>query len=303
VTAPGRLLDINGTRLFADIRGPEDAPPLLFIHGGPGQSCYDFMHTQGDRLAKQLRIIGIDQRGLLRSDPLPDGTPLTMQTLVDDFDAVRTLLGIESWTILGHSAGGAYALSYAHQHPQHVRAAIYDCPCWDGDLTDRYRMPVVADLLERYGETEAARICRAVAATTGRLKADENARKAMQQLGDHYNELFFHQSAHLGTLSRIQNESGFTEQDWLRGTSHLPLLAEMYEPRLPLLAELRQSSLLLHGRYDLVAAPQAIQAFREEVSDGTVHTFEESGHFAYIEEPDEYARIVTEFVLTTTRTP
>lgn len=72
-------VNVNGTRLFADIRGPEDGPPMLFVHGGPGQSCYDFMHAQG------------------------------------------TLLGIESWTILGHSAGGGYALSYALQHAGRLR--------------------------------------------------------------------------------------------------------------------------------------------------------------------------------------
>jgi pimeloyl-ACP methyl ester carboxylesterase len=41
------LVHINDTRLFIDDRGDASAPPLLFIHGGPGQSCYDFMQVQG----------------------------------------------------------------------------------------------------------------------------------------------------------------------------------------------------------------------------------------------------------------
>ncbi len=64
------LVSVNGTGLFVDDRGDATAPALLFIHGGPGQSCYDFMQIQGDRLARRLRIIGVDQRGTLRSDPL-----------------------------------------------------------------------------------------------------------------------------------------------------------------------------------------------------------------------------------------
>jgi proline iminopeptidase len=53
------LVSVNGTGLFVDDRGDATAPALLFIHGGPGQSCYDFMQIQGDRLARRLRIIGV----------------------------------------------------------------------------------------------------------------------------------------------------------------------------------------------------------------------------------------------------
>lgn len=41
----------DGVELFVDDRGPVDAPALLYVHGGPGQGCWDFMRTQGDRLA------------------------------------------------------------------------------------------------------------------------------------------------------------------------------------------------------------------------------------------------------------
>jgi hypothetical protein len=33
-TSTADVLTINGTGLFVDVRGPEDAPPLLFVHGG-----------------------------------------------------------------------------------------------------------------------------------------------------------------------------------------------------------------------------------------------------------------------------
>ena len=57
--------------LYADIRGDAGAPPLLFLHGGPGQGCHDFMALQGDLLAASVRLIGLDQRGVDRSAPLP----------------------------------------------------------------------------------------------------------------------------------------------------------------------------------------------------------------------------------------
>ena len=33
--------------LFVDVRGDTGSPPLLFLHGGPGQGCRDFMAMQG----------------------------------------------------------------------------------------------------------------------------------------------------------------------------------------------------------------------------------------------------------------
>ena len=149
---PAGLVEIADTRLFVDDRGEPGAPPLLFIHGGPGQGCYDFMHAQGDLLARSLRVIAVDQRGVLRSDPLPAEPPLTRELLVSDFEALRARLGIAAWAVLGHSAGGGYALRYVTSHPQAVQSVIFDCPGWDADLTERYRLPEIARRLEDLGQ-------------------------------------------------------------------------------------------------------------------------------------------------------
>lgn len=163
------LVEIGGTRLFVDDRGDADAPPLLFIHGGPGQGCYDFMRSVGDSLARRLRIIGVDQRGTLRSDPLPASPPLTVELLIADFEELRKTLGLSTWAVLGHSAGGHYALRYVTSHPASVCAAIFDCPCWDADLTERHRLPEVARRLAELGQLADARRCCELASKPGRL--------------------------------------------------------------------------------------------------------------------------------------
>lgn len=291
------LLEVNGTRLFVDIRGSDTAPPLLYVHGGPGQSCFDFMAVQGDRLARDLRIIGVDQRGILRSDELPAEPPLTVDLLLADYEAIRPQLGITSWAILGHSAGGGYALAYATAHRQSVNAAIYDCPCWDADLTDRFRLPIVAARLRALGDEEAAARCEALASKPGRITAADESRLAMQALGDDYLSLFFHDRGGVAEHQRLTEQGGFPIEQWRRGLSHLPLLLDMYESKLDLLGKVRQPSLLIRGRHDLVVPPAAVEMFCARVVDAAVHTFERSGHHAYLEEPDEYSRVVSGFVL------
>lgn len=295
----GSLLEVNGTRLFVDVRGDRTNPPLLYIHGGPGMSCWDFMRVQGDRLAERLCVIGVDQRGLLRSDPLPEEPPLTVELLVADFEALRETLGFDSWTILGHSAGGAYALDYAVAHPESASAAIFDCPGWDCESTDRYRLPEAARMLDELGDHETARRCRELAARSEPITGPEETYELMQRVGDRWNELFFVDMAHAEEMDRTREESELSEQDWSRGKSHWPLLAELYRSRFPQLSNLSQPSILLRGRGDLVAAPVAIDEYRRRVPDGSVRVFDDSGHFPCFEEPDAYAEAVADFVLAT----
>lgn len=290
-----RYLDLNGTTLFVDDRGDPRAPALLYVHGGPGMSCFDFMAVQGDRLAGSLRLVGVDQRGVLRSGPV--GTqPLTIETLIADFEAVRDRLGISSWTVLGHSAGGSYVLDYALEHPETVGSVIFDCPCWDADSTDRHRLPVAADLLQRYGHTEEAARCRELAAFDRRLTAADETHAAVQALGERYQELFFHDSEAQKRFEHLLEGSGLGDESWARGTSHATLMEDLYVDRMPLLAKLAQPSLLQHGAHDLVTSPQMIERYRSDVPTGSVVTFEESGHFCHHEQPELYADTVATFV-------
>jgi len=294
---PGRLIRVNGARIYVDDRGDPAAPPLLFIHGGPGQGCYDFMRGQGELLASRLRVIGVDQRGTLRSDPLPAAPALTADLLVADFEALRRRLRIESWAVLGHSAGAAYALKYVTGYAGAVRAALFDCPCWDADMTDRYRLPVVARQLEELGQLADAERCHELAARSSRLTFSDGTRQAMQALSTRYMDQFFHDPDSATDFIELLADSGFSEEQWQRGNSHWPLLAALYEPVLALLPRIRRPAMMLRGRDDLVAAPGMLAAFAESVSGGTILTFGSSGHYAYLEEPEAYCRAVTAFVL------
>ena len=289
-----RRIAVPGTTLFVDDRGRQDAPAVVYAHGGPGQSCYDFMQVQGDRLAERVRLVGVDQRGILRSDPLLPGETVTAEVIVADFEAVREALGIESWVLLAASAGAGPALDYAVAHPGAVRAAVFDCPAWDGDLTERYRLPVAADLLDRYGEPAAAARARELAAKPGRITAADDARGLLRSLGDHSLELYFHDPRAAAAFERIW--SAFDDDDPQRSASHAGLHDGVYDSRLPALASLRVPSLLVRGEHDLVTTPEVVERYLADAPDARVRTIPGAGHFPSHERPDEYAAVVTEFV-------
>ena len=66
----GRLVPVRGTRVYVEDTGPRDAPALFYLHGGPGTGGYGFSFYQRERLSPRLRLVVIDQRGVLRSDPI-----------------------------------------------------------------------------------------------------------------------------------------------------------------------------------------------------------------------------------------
>ena len=91
--------------------GPEDAPRLLVLHGGPGAS-HDYLLPQMLELATDYRLIFYDQRGGGRSRA-EDRTPITWQTHVQDLASLVRELSLAPLTLVGYSWGGLLALLYS----------------------------------------------------------------------------------------------------------------------------------------------------------------------------------------------
>jgi proline iminopeptidase len=90
-TPPERLL-VWGKQLYVEVLGPVTAPAVLYLHGGPGTGAYDFTRHQGGRLSPVVRLVAMDQRGVLRSDPLGDTEAFGLEDLIEDCEAVRRAL-------------------------------------------------------------------------------------------------------------------------------------------------------------------------------------------------------------------
>ncbi|MFD2372037.1 alpha/beta fold hydrolase [Brevibacillus sp. GCM10020057] len=111
----------DGTELYTKAAG--EGPPCLFIHGGPGAWSYHFEALGGSSLETDLNMIYLDQRGCGRS-PSPQTDDFRLDTVVDDFEAVREAYGITDWILLAHSFGGILAVRYAQRYPERVKALI-----------------------------------------------------------------------------------------------------------------------------------------------------------------------------------
>lgn len=287
---------VGDTRLHVDVRGPDTAPALLYIHGGPGQGAYDFVSFQGDRLSKRLRLVAPDQRGVMFSDPLPEGASLSEPDLVADFEALRETLGIDRWSILGHSYGGRLALRYATSHPDSVRAVVFENIAWDWTLAIGSLLGAALPVLREVAEADVVDRATALLASDRRsgIGAWKECRDLLGELGPRRQEIYDH-----GPPIRLPCEDlePNPHQHVGRFIEALDASRSFMESLLPLLEQLPQPALLIKGISDPATSSTEIARFRSDVRHGTVEFFEHSGHFAQYEEADKYADLVTTFVL------
>lgn len=290
MTAPEEthLEALNGTELYFEVVGNEDAPTLLYLHGGPGYNSASFRELAGDDLGA-YRVVYLDQRGAGRSAPLEEDT-LDLDTLVGDVEAVRDFLGVERFTPLGHGFGALVALEYARRFPARVERVIAVNPwlhlpdlaltllreasAMTGKPFEDPRDEVVVRTPEgKYPQIGSAR----VEAAFARL----NAR-------DLLNALQFRDP-----LSRMRLEFADAESQLLGGGEVQQALVmqgfwEFEYP--PFLMELKRPVFAIGGEHDRTSYPAQIE-WLQDLADADLVVLD-AGHYPWLDDPDGFAQAV-----------
>jgi proline iminopeptidase len=292
---------VRGTRLYVEVSGPPRAPAMLYLHGGPGTGSYDFSLYQRQRLSGALRLIALDQRGVLRSDAIPPGMPFGFDDLVEDCEALRRALNIERWAVLGHSFGGYLAMAYALRYPGSLSRVIFENPTWDFNTTGRYLLRLEAPEFARLGRSaEAQQALKAADAAPQTPTADvwEDFSRLTNELGKSKDTLYVH-GPDKRFFDQLVAQSGLPEEQWHRGMRQQRLLYEegkVFMALTPRFADLELPSLLIKGRYDPVTPPDQVDAYVKHAKGAQVRVYESSSHFVHVEEPDAFARTVSAYV-------
>lgn len=112
-----QYVDAGGVLLYTASIGR--GSPLVIVHGGPGAS-HDYFLPYLLPLARDHRLVFIDERGSGRSEKLEDVSGYTVEAMVEDVEAVRVALGLGKIALLGHSYGGVLAQAYAFKYQSNL---------------------------------------------------------------------------------------------------------------------------------------------------------------------------------------
>ena len=104
--------------LTAQIWGEADAPPLLALHGWlDNAGSFAFL---APRLTKRFRVIALELPGHGHSSHLPAGISYHYVDYVSAVLSAADALGLERYTLLGHSLGAGIASLAAAATPQRI---------------------------------------------------------------------------------------------------------------------------------------------------------------------------------------
>jgi pimeloyl-ACP methyl ester carboxylesterase len=120
----------DGVNVYVDISGPDDAAPVVFLHGvSASGTVWDWLPRA---VTTGRRVIKIDFRGHGRSDRAT-GTYLLPQ-FTDDVAAVLRAVVNAPAVLVGHSLGAVVAWDVAQHHPGLVTALFLEDPPLFSDL-------------------------------------------------------------------------------------------------------------------------------------------------------------------------
>jgi pimeloyl-ACP methyl ester carboxylesterase len=126
----GRFIDAGGLRQHVVALSRNDAgasmPTLVLLHGA-GCNLEDLRIALGERLAARHRVILIDRPGQGWSEGRGGklSSPAAQATVLRE---ILDRLGVTRAVLVGHSWGGALALSFALDHPQRAAGLVLLAP-------------------------------------------------------------------------------------------------------------------------------------------------------------------------------
>ena len=120
---PGRYIELpgRGETFIRQVMGPIGARTLLLLHGWTATADLNWF-TSYEALAQHFNVIAVDHRGHGRG--MRTAETFTLEDCAEDAVAVADALGVDVFTPVGYSMGGAIAQLIAKQYPDRVESLV-----------------------------------------------------------------------------------------------------------------------------------------------------------------------------------
>ena len=246
-----------------------DGSPLLIMHGLFGSSRN--WQSLARRLAEHNRVVNIDLRN--HGQSFHDAS-MDYPSMVDDVADLLKQLELESCTLLGHSMGGKVAMMLAHRLPARIARLI---------VAD------IAPVAYRHSHADLVEAVLGVDLDTlgSRADADRALAESIPESG--LRAFLLHNLARDGEgwCWRMNWGAAGAEMDKLIGFDGLP---EDWRLDLP--------TLFIRGSASDYIGAAEIDVIESRFGNAKVATIDGAGHWLHAEQPQEFLRLVDDFLQT-----
>lgn len=280
---PGEYdVNLNGVLIHYTIRGKG---PVMIVHsGGPGMDARDW--DDFAQIDDFVTLVVIHPRGSGLSGPAA-GDAYLLPDYASDVEALRVHLGLEKPIVMGWSHGGMVAQQFAFTYPESLsKLILFDTSAYFGEFLSDIESAVQEFKDEPWFETSFAAL---KAEWDGKYETDEDMShlwaeemkfyfKKFEARAEAYHERTKDLPVRIAPL-KVFNDKEAATMD-LR----------------PHLVRIKVPTLVIVGRHDFITNVAMAEEMVKQIPDATLEIFEESGHFALVEEPGKFYRVIKEFV-------
>ena len=260
--------------------------PVIILHGGPGSSHWSLQGLK--ELAKVRPVILYDQLGCGKSDRPDDSSLWKIERFVDEVKQLKEGLGLKEFHLLGHSWGTTLAAAYFLKYPDGVNSIIFSSPClsaprWAADQKrNLMKLPENVQMTIRECEKNGNTDSEAYKEATKFFNNHFVCRLSESDKPTFLKEGFKHKNSEIYNIMW-----GASEFDVAGNLKNFDCTNELHKITVP--------TLYTCGRYD-EATPESTQYFSRLTPNSLYHVFEHSAHMPYIEEPDKYINVMSNFL-------
>jgi proline iminopeptidase len=252
--------------------------PLIFLSGGPGLDNY--LQPVAEHFPSRYRRILLDQRGTGKSRTAElTQANISLRLVVEDLEALRTHLKLDRLFLVGHSWGGMLAMAYAAAHPDRIDQLILidsggptmEWRGWFFDNMDMRLSPAELESLRHWQDL---------------FRRGIDVERAGEEIAKARLPGYFFDRAKVSRLPETpshRDAAGFLNAD----------LKTNYDVREGL-KKLDRPVLIIHGHQDPMGdkTPEDIHAL---IRNSTLRYINKCGHFPWVEQPEEFHKIINEF--------
>ncbi|HEY0739954.1 MAG TPA: proline iminopeptidase-family hydrolase [Chryseosolibacter sp.] len=278
------FVEVPGGKIWYEVIGAEKKKtPLLLLHGGPGFTS-DYLRPLA-ALANERPVIFYDQLGAGRSDRPQDTSLWNIDRFVTELELLCEHLKLDTLHLFGHSWGTMLTTQYLTKSPKGIKTLILAGPClnaqqWikDTNLLRSQLPQAIQDSLKWHED-------KGTTSSPGYIQAT-----------DEFYKRYFCRIPFTPDVQKSFDEQSLSVYNTMWGNNEFTATGNLKNfNRTDVLHTISVPTLFTCGRFD-EATPATTQAYAAQVKNSEVVVIEDASHQSMNEKPDEYVKVVREFL-------
>jgi len=259
-------ITIKDIEMYYEIHGTGE--PIIFIGG------FSVDHTAWldviERFKDSYQVVLFDNRGAGQTSAPKNA--YTIEQMAEDVVSLCKKLNIKQSHFIGNSMGGFILQTLAYKHPNLVKTAIISNSTYTINSCFHYYVSAQFELLKANAPLSALIKASCCWAFSFQFLSQPGMLERLIQLTLN-NPYPFTLTGYEGQYAALDK---FNSSDWVN--------------------QIKVPTLIISGDQDLIFREPLVKSLAEKIPNANYYCFKNCGHLPYLEYPDQFAKVVKEFI-------